>query len=130
MNLLRRFMAGRYGVDQFSLFLLILSIIFSFISRIFQFPPLMIIGYIPLVLSILRILSKDIQKRSMENYKFSMVMSPLYSKLLHLKKRIKDFKTHKYFRCPACHGQLRVPRGKGKIRVTCPKCTAKFIKKT
>lgn len=123
-------MTGRYGVDQLSFFLLIISIIISVIAQIARLPFLLIIGYIPLVISILRILSKNIQKRSMENYKFSMIISPVYSKLLFLSNYIKGLKTHRYFKCPSCKGQLRVPRGKGKIKITCPRCATKFIKKT
>ena len=43
--------------------------------------------------------------------------------------RLKD-RQHRYFDCPKCHQMVRVPRGKGKISITCPRCREKFVKKT
>lgn len=80
MNWFKKMMAGRYGSDQLSMAMLILSILFIFISglstklKIFSY-----LSYIPLVLCLIRMFSRDINKRRMENYKFSMLVSPLYS---------------------------------------------------
>lgn len=74
--------------------------------------------------------SRDIGKRSMENYKFCMLFSPVYDWIKKCQRRSKDLKTHKYFKCPTCNIKLRVPRGKGKILITCPKCNTQFTKKT
>lgn len=131
MNWLKKIMAGRYGGDQLSMALIFLSIILIFISgfstklRVFSY-----LSYIPLVLSIFRTLSKDINKRRLENYKFAMLVSPIYSwcnKKIH---RLQDAKTHKYFDCPNCRQKLRLPKGKGKISITCPNCRTEFIGKT
>ncbi|NLD47210.1 MAG: hypothetical protein GX660_08420 [Clostridiaceae bacterium] len=131
MNWLRRVMAGRYGSDQLSTALLVLSIFFMLISRLSSWLYFAsFLSYIPLALAILRTFSKDIYKRRAENYKFMMLLSPLYSKLLRYSRRIKDLKTHKYYRCPNCKQQLRVPKGKGKICITCRSCRTEFIKKT
>ena len=130
MNWFKKFMQGRYGGDQLSLTLIILSFILSLAGQISRLGFISILGYIPLVISIFRMFSKDISKRSMENYKFSILMSPIYKKYINFKNRIKDLKTHKYFRCPNCKQKLRIPRGKGKIVVTCSKCNHKFNKKS
>ncbi|SMB80788.1 hypothetical protein SAMN00017405_1992 [Desulfonispora thiosulfatigenes DSM 11270] len=130
MNWLRKFMIGRYGGDQLSIFLVILSVVLTFIPRITEISALIIISYIPSFIAIYRVFSKDIQKRSMENYKFAIIVSPIYSKLKKTQNRIKDSKTHKYYTCTKCKTTLRVPKGKGKIMVTCPKCKENFTRKT
>ena len=48
---------------------------------------------------------------------------------LMLLDRIKD-REHRYFDCPKCRQPVRVPRGKGKIMITCPKCKERFQRKT
>ncbi len=110
--------------------LLALSILLTLIGQLARIPLLMLIGYIPLGIGIFRTFSKNITKRSMENYKFAMLMSPVYVRYRSIRRRINDIKTHKHFRCFNCETNLRVPKGKGKILVTCPKCKAKFHKKT
>ncbi len=130
MNWFQKFMLGRYGVDQLSFFMLVLSIIISLVAQIFRIPFLGILVYIILGFSMFRILSRNIQKRSMENYKFSIFISPIYKWFLQVNNRAKHLKTHKYYKCPTCRKELRVPKGKGKIKITCPWCKAKFIKKT
>ena len=130
MNWLKRFMEGRYGGDQLSGALLILSILLTLIAQLARVPLLLLMSYIPLGLGIFRIFSRNISKRSMENYKFAMFMSPLYARYKKILQRLKSTKTHKYLKCSNCKITLRVPRGKGKIIVTCPKCKRKFPKKT
>lgn len=130
MNWLRKFMAGRYGPDQLGMFLIFFSVLLTFTARLFQISWLALVGYVPLVLCLYRMLSKNASKRGMENYHFSMLCSPVYKWYIKKKKRIKGMKTHKYFRCPKCHVLLKHPKGKGKTTITCPKCKASFIKKT
>lgn len=130
MEKFRKFMDGRNGGDQLSIALLILSMIFTFGGQLIKIAWLPLVGYIPLVMSIFRMFSKDVAKRRMENYKFAMLFSPIYSKLKNTQKRLKDSKTHKFYKCPKCNQKLRVPKGKGKIVVTCTKCGTKFNKQT
>ena len=120
-NKFRIFMQGRYGSDQLSLALLILSIILS---------------YIPLIFCMYRMFSKNISKRYEENRKFMNVWHPTKLKILNIKNKavkkinqLKD-KDHKYYKCPNCHKTLRVPKGRGKIRITCPRCHKEFSKKS
>lgn len=130
MDWLKRFMMGRYGGDQLSVVLLVLSIFLTILVRLINLPLLAVIAYIPLVICIYRMFSRDISKRSMENYKFAMLVSPLYTWFRKTRQRVKDTKTHKYFKCQNCKTTLRVPKGKGKIIITCPKCKIQFTKKT
>lgn len=130
MNWLRNFMYGRYGTDQLSLALLILSVLLTVIAQLAGLPLLSVLSYVPLGICIFRMLSKNINKRSMENYKFSMLVSPVYAWFRKMKKRAADFKTHKYFKCPQCKAELRLPKGKGNVIITCPKCRSQFKAKT
>ena len=130
MNWLKRFMAGRYGADQLSLALLILSIVLTLIAQIARVPLLAAISYIPLALCIFRMLSRNVNRRSMKNYKFSMLISPLYARFIKLRRRFSESKTKRFLKCPQCKAELRLPKGKGTIIVTCPKCRNEFRAKT
>lgn len=130
MNWLRRFMAGRYGGDQLSMVLLIFSALLTFTAELTNLPLLAFIGYVPLGIAIFRILSRNTAKRSMENYKFAILMSPVYSWLKKMQRRLKGAKTHRYFTCPNCKQSLRLPKGKGKIIIICPKCKTEFKGRT
>ena len=130
MGIFKKFMNGRYGVDQFSMVLLVTSILLMIIGRLTGLSLFIFISYIPLIFSIYRMFSKDIAKRRMENYKFSIFISPIYSKYKKMQRRFKERKTYKYFKCPNCHIELRLPKGKGRIKITCPKCKEKFEGRT
>ena len=122
MKWLKKFMANRYGGgDQLSVYLIILSIVLIILARITDIAIIVFISYIPMFFVIYRMLSKDINKRHMENYKFAIFISPIYSKLKRIKNRITDSKSHKHFTCTNCKTTLRVPKGKGQIMMTCPK---------
>ena len=128
MNWLKKFMYGRYGADQLSRALIILSFILIIILGFLpsNLSSLVVIGYIPTVICIFRIFSKNIFKRKQENYKYLKWESSVTKWSKQKLNRAKDSKTHKYFTCPDCKQKLRVPRGQGKISVTCPKCKKSF----
>lgn len=129
MNWLNRFMAGRYGIDQLSVGLLALGCLLTLTGSLIGVSALAYISYILLGLCIYRSLSKKVTIRRAENYKFMTAVNPV---LLWSKKKINMLSdsTHKYTKCPYCKAQLRLPKGKGKISVTCPVCKKEFIKKT
>ena len=128
MNWLRKFMYGRYGGDQLSRALLILSFILIIIAGLLprSLAGLSVIGYIPTVICIFRIFSKDIYKRRQENYKYLKLENSATKWFKQKSNLVKGSKTHKYFKCPDCKQRLRVPRGQGKISITCPKCKKAF----
>ena len=129
MKWLNKFMQGRAGGDQLSFFLLFISILITFAGRISGLAVIELISYLPLFFGVFRIFSKNISQRRMENYKFMIRISPLYKRFHRLLVR-RNSKTHKHMRCTACKTTLRLPKGKGKIRITCPTCRARFIRKT
>lgn len=134
MDWLKKFMYGRYGVDQLSIALLIGSILLSFLTSLLSatlnIPFLSLITYIPLVICYFRIFSRDISKRQQENYKFLRYWNPSKAWVNKKVTRLKGMKTHKYYKCPSCSKTLRVPKGKGNIRITCPQCKHEFSKRT
>lgn len=130
MNWLRKFMAGRYGVDQLSIFLIVVSLITLIISRVFKLNFLNIISLVLLVYAYYRAFSKKVYKRSFENTKFLNATYPIRSKFRSLVNKVKGLKEYKYFKCSECNQEVRVPRGKGKIVLTCPKCKNKMTRRT
>lgn len=123
---LAKFMSGRYGVDQLSNAMITLSIILIILSAVLELGGLNILGLAVLILSYYRIFSRQLYKRAAENQKFLSRWNPIKWKFTSLKNRIKQSKTHKFFKCSSCNKQVRVPKGKGKIRITCPECKTKF----
>ena len=119
---LRRFMAGRYGTDKLNMTILGVGLVICLITMFIPVWPVSValtsVSYGLMFWAIFRSLSRNTYKRYQENRKYLQFME-----------RIKD-RDHKYFDCPRCRQPVRVPKGKGKIAITCPKCREKFIKKT
>ena len=117
----RRFMMGRYGTDKLNTLLLSLGFISCFISVLMGNYLVSLIftalAYGFMMIALFRCFSRNTYKRYRENRKY-----------LLFKERIRD-REHRYFSCPRCRQTVRVPRGKGKIAITCPKCKEKFTKK-
>lgn len=117
-----RFMSGRYGTDKLNMVLLTAGLIFSLVGLFIRLPVLnlccMLFSYGLLGYSLFRTFSRNTYKRYQENRRF-----------LLLKQKWTD-RQHRYYTCPRCRQQVRVPRGKGKISISCPKCKEKFVKKT
>ena len=88
------------------------------------------LALVPLVLCYYRALSKNKLKRHQENILFLKYWYPIQSKWINQYRAFKAKRQYKYFKCKECGQQLRVPRKKGKIEITCPKCRHTFIKKT
>ena len=119
---LARFMAGRYGTDKLNMAILGLGLVLCIVSMFVDFAAvnlaLTLGSYGLMIWAVYRSFSRETYKRYQENRKYLQFMD-----------RVKD-RQHRYFNCPRCHQVVRVPRGKGKIAITCPKCKEKFIKKT
>ncbi len=120
--LLRGFMAGRYGTDRLNMVILCAGLVASLLSVWTQSRGLnlvfFLLSYGLMIWAIFRSLSRNTYKRYLENRKF-----------LQLINRVKD-RQNRYFDCPKCRQVVRVPRGKGKISITCPRCKEKFVRKT
>lgn len=126
----KQFMIGRYGVDQLSNFLNILFFIFAMIGFIYGETIFFIIALVFMGLNYFRMFSKNFSKRYNENRIYTNMMSPIYNffdkiKSKFTKRKVKD-KSYKYFNCKNCGQELRIPKGKGKVSITCPKCQHSF----
>ena len=113
---LRRFMYGRYGMDQLGIALTVLGMVLLLAGAWIRW--LTLPAYAVLVFYIFRCYSKNIPQRRKENAWFLSVTAP-----------VRD-RQHRYFRCPGCRQAVRVPKGKGNIKIACPKCGRKFEKRT
>ena len=126
---LRRFMIGRYGNDRLNQVLMIVAMIALVISffgpRIFYLFALLclIIGYF-------RMFSRNIYRRSMENNKYLQWEYKVKQFFFKKKREMQQSKTHHIYKCPSCRQKIRIPRGKGRIEIRCPKCGQTFIKKS
>ena len=128
-NAIQRFMYGRYGNDQLNLFLMGLYLLLYLVFIFVRIELLYWVGFALLFITLFRMLSRNIPRRQMENARFMRAAGPLLS-WIHLRRTIRRDKEHVYFKCPSCGQQLRVPRGKGKITVTCRGCGASFQEKS
>ena len=124
-----RFMAGRYGGDQFNVFLLALYLVLYLISLFTRWLVLEIAAVVLLLFALYRSLSRDLEHRRAENARFLQVVRPIARRWSTFRARAHD-KEHCYFKCPNCGQQMRVPKGKGRITVHCRSCGAAFEKKS
>lgn len=128
-NTIARLMYGRYGGDQLNMAMLgaylVCFLLFSFTNLVIFY----LLSLILLGLTLFRMFSRNLAKRREENFKFLRRADPVI-RWYHLRRNIHRDKEHRYFKCPNCGQQLRVPRGKGMITVTCRSCGASFQEKS
>ena len=118
----RRFMEGRYGTDKLNTAILLAGVGVCVLSMFIKLPAadlaLTCLSYGLMFWAIFRTMSRNTYKRYQENRKYLMLVD-----------RIKD-RDHRYFDCPRCRQPVRVPKGKGKIAIACPRCREKFVRKS
>ena len=127
-NAIQRFMFGRYGNDQLNLFLMGLYLLLYLVALMIRGELLYWVSLVLLAVTLFRMSSRNMERRRAENARFMRAARPVLS-WLRLRRTIHRDKEHVYFKCPGCGQQLRVPRGKGKITVTCRSCGAMFQEK-
>ena len=131
-----KFMQGRYGVDDLSRFIMgvaLVLIILAMFANIFSRTAgstLDILGVAAIVYAYIRIFSRNIQQRYAENQKFLQMTSKFRLRFNKEKNLMKQRKTHHIYSCPGCGQKIRIPKGKGKIEIECPKCHTKFVKRS
>lgn len=131
---MQRFMSGRYGADELCRLLsavalgcLVVSMFSPLLSGLAVFYWL---GIALMIYSCFRMLSKNTSKRYQENQKFLNWRYQMTVKQNRRKTRFAQRKIYRFYKCPQCSQKVRVPKGKGKICITCPKCRAEFVKKS
>lgn len=144
LNWLRNFMLGRYGIDQLSIAMFILYFLIWLVERIFGLWWFAFLTAALIILIVFRGLSRNIDRRRAENEWFLRFWSPVLAwwrnrgiraqarmqQHAARKARAQEQKTYRFFTCAQCGQSLRVPRGKGKLRIRCPKCANEFEEKT
>lgn len=126
---LSRFMTGRYGMDQLNLFLVVTYLVLYLVSLVTRLWILDWVVMVLLLVTLFRMLSRDIYRRQAENTRFLQIVRPVQRNFHTFRTRMKD-REHRYFKCPNCGQQMRVPRGKGRITVHCRTCGATFEEKS
>lgn len=129
-----RFMYGRNGSDQLGSAMLVLYLILILIQPLFRRAAAvhLILEFLSLALAavvLFRMFSRNLNKRRAENARFLNWWYPVKNRISGIRRRSQD-KEHKYFTCKNCKTICRVPAGKGKIEITCPKCGEKIIGKS
>ena len=127
------FMAGRYGGDNLSRFTIGLSWVFIILAIIVKDNLGSALNSIAMVLigiSLFRSLSRNTYKRSAENYKFMTVRNKVMARFSGIRKRLAQSRDYRFFKCPSCGVTTRVPKGRGKIKIRCPRCNTEFIRKS
>ncbi|NCB91202.1 MAG: hypothetical protein EOM40_01320 [Clostridia bacterium] len=125
-----RFMQGRYGMDDMGRFLMIVILVCMVLSVVFQSGTLNILVVAGIVYEYYRMLSRNIAARYEENQKFLGLKSRLFSKGAPTFQRRAADPVNRVFKCPTCGQKVRVPKGKGKISIHCPKCNSDFVKRS
>lgn len=126
---LQRFLYGRYGTDKLSIAILILGLLLSLIGGLVFWPVTLVADGL-YVWALFRTFSRNIPARQREYAWFLGWWTPIESWLRQRKVRFSQRREYKYFKCPSCHQELRAPRGRGKIEVTCQRCHNVFRTKT
>ena len=125
-------MQGRYGMDDLNRCLYWSFLVLFILELIIPFRPVKaVLGWVTLAIIIwetFRMLSRNIPKRYSENLKFLDMTAGLRRAMRLSRRKFDDRKTYRYFKCPGCGQEVRVPKGKGHIRITCPKCHQSFEK--
>lgn len=130
MDKLRAFMAGRTGIDQFGIGLIAAALIINIISRFANLYLLTLLSIAVMLYALFRFFSKNSTKRRAENEKFDALWRRIKSGFSGWRDRRAQSGEYRFFTCPGCKNRLRVPRGKGKLQITCPRCGQRFTGKS
>ncbi len=127
---MRSFMAGRYGTDQLGRFTMGVSAACLILYMIFHWSILYLITMAGLIWYYVRAFSRNHSKRYEENLRFLQWKNRILSRFTSLRGEWEQRKYYRFYSCPKCHQKVRVPKGHGKISITCPKCREEFIRKS
>ncbi len=125
-----QFMQGRYGMDSFGKALFWATMICLVISLFSRRNIFYTLALLLLIYSYFRMFSRNYGKRYAENQKYLQLTAKVRTKFAGLKRNMRQRKTHHIYKCPNCKQKIRIPKGKGKIIVTCPKCHTEFVKRS
>ena len=123
------FMLGRNGVDFLNKHLFRIAAVIAGVNLLTMgrvgILPLFIAGY-----ALFRTLSRNLTVRQMEDLTARDTYDRAKEKVAGARMRVKQRRDYRFFSCPGCGSYLRVPRGKGRIQITCPRCGQRFDRKS
>lgn len=122
------FMNGRYGNDKLNTFIWVVAGVLYLINLFVRSPILVVIILLLILLAVLRALSTNINKRLYENNRFIGIFTAVSDFFKRQYMKVRDFKTHRYVRCPYCKAQLRLKKRTGVQHIHCPRCNEDFRK--
>ena len=126
----RRFMIGRYGLDEFNRFLLAVTLVLIGINLFVHSIILYVIGIVSLIVCYARMLSRNIGRRFQENQKYLHNEFLVKEWMKKWKYQLEQRRKYHIYKCPNCKQKIRIPRGKGKVSIHCPKCNTDFIRRS
>lgn len=127
---MQQFMVGRYGADELGRFISVSTLVCLLVSLFTKWGILYWIGLFLIFYTYFRMFSKNVSKRYQENQKFLTLRYKAVAKWSIMKKHFLERKIYRFYKCPQCKQKVRVPKGRGKISITCPKCRTEFVKKS
>ena len=127
---MQQFMVGRYGADELGRFISVSTLVCLLVSLFTKWGILYWIGLFLIFYTYFRMFSKNVSKRYQENQKFLTLRYKAVAKWSIMKKHFLERKIYRFYKCPQCKQKVRVPKGHGKICITCPKCKHEFVKKS
>ncbi|MCI9615983.1 MAG: hypothetical protein HFG93_12660 [Dorea sp.] len=125
-----RFMYGRYGMDSLGRFTIIAGVAAMLLAGWNNSMILSLLSWGCIIYSYFRMFSRNIYRRASENQWYLGHTSRLRAAYYRQKNLMAQRKTHHIYKCPACRQKIRIPRGKGRIEIRCPRCNTTFIKKS
>ncbi|MCI8949915.1 MAG: zinc ribbon-containing protein [Lachnospiraceae bacterium] len=129
-RMIQQFMIGRYGTDPFARFLNVCIIILLVINLLARIRILYWIALAVLFYSYFRMFSKNTSARFLENERYLRLRFQAGEIFQRWKQRAKQTLHYHIYRCPGCGQKIRIPRGKGKVSIHCPKCHKDFIRRS
>lgn len=126
----QRFMQGRYGADELSRVLNAVALVLLLISVFVRNGIIYWLAIALIIYETFRMFSKNVSRRYQENQHYLNYRYKVIAKIDKYKKRFQQRKIYRFYKCPQCRQTVRVPRGRGRICITCPKCRTEFVKKS
>ena len=126
----QNFMSGRYGVDDFSKALLYATLALCLVSLFTRNRMLNLLLTAGLVFIYYRMFSKNYSRRYQENLWYLRQKDKVMHFFRRQNSRAQQRKTHRIYTCPQCRQKIRIPKGHGKVQITCPQCKTAFIKRS
>ena len=127
---MQQFMYGRYGNDQLSRVYLGITLVLLVVSMFTRWSFFYIAGIALLIYCYYRMFSKNTEKMRAQNQRYLNWRYGLAVKRQKAKEHREQRKIYRFFRCPKCRQRVRVPKGRGKICITCPKCREEFVRRS